>query len=968
MTTTRTARTSDRSTLKVEMHIIRSKTDWRIQMLGQRTFRVGTGKYTKTFPVNVSKVVAAIRKIPSQPRWDPDDKAWVFPVVHPAYPSERPSEWYVRALADWAVQKHWDENTRTYVTYADKVKWREADMEEFADDVDKMLPFEGEHYMLLNPYPYQLLGVRYALDHKRCIFGDQQGLGKLQPYSEPVSTPSGFRKMGDLKVGDALFGRDGNVYHVQEIFEHGVKDVYKVYFNDGTWTRAGGEHLWSVRDVNMRRRGQGWKTMTTDEILSKGLTWNMSPSRTASGRKPTLRWEIPMCEPVKYQEKIFLIHPYILGVLIGDGCLSTGVSEFACPDEKSDIAERVRGLIPDGYTLVRRERECPHYAIRKPDGVRFNYVSQEIARIGLNVTSLHKHIPHEYLYSSVEQRKELLCGLMDTDGSCPKGKTALSFCTISPQLSKDVRELVLSLGGQATIHEYDRADEGKPVEYRVAIRLPFNPFHTKKKAERYDVKRGNYNSRYIERIEPDGSEQSRCILVDAPDHLYLTRDYIVTHNTLQAICTVVKAHNEAQRYGETFPVLVICPVALKINWQREFKKFAGIDSIILDDKNKGTWHLFYEQGMCNVFITNYESLRKFFVVRVNASGRMTQKSIEYDRRKDIFRCVIIDESHKCKTSSTQQSKFVEGICAGKRWVFELTGTPVVNNNTDLIQQLKIMGRLNEFGGLQGFMGRYCEGVDQSSNVKELNHRLWMSCFFRREKMKVLTQLPEKSRQYLMVDISTTKEYSAAEEDMVQYLRTFKQTSEDDIRRKMKASIMVKMGLLKQISARGKIKPVADFIHDIIDGGEKLIVFAYLKEVVEELKKHFPKAVTVTGSDSVEQKQKAVDDFQTKPSCKLIILNYKSGGTGLTLTAASRVAFIEFPWTYSDCEQAEDRAHRNGQKNNVNCYYFLGNGTIDEYMYKIIQTKKNIADGVTGTTTNIQEMVTDMALEAFGNKL
>jgi SWI/SNF-related matrix-associated actin-dependent regulator 1 of chromatin subfamily A len=81
-----------------------------------------------------------------------------------------------------------------------------------------------------------------------------------------------------------------------------------------------------------------------------------------------------------------------------------------------------------------------------------------------------------------------------------------------------------------------------------------------------------------------------------------------------------------------------------------------------------------------------------------------------------------------------------------------------------------------------------------------------------------------------------------------------------------------------------------------------------------------------------------------------------------------VAFIEFPWTYSDCEQAEDRAHRNGQKNNVNCYYFLGNGTIDEYMYKIIQTKKNIADGVTGTTTNIQEMVTDMALDFFGSRL
>lgn len=176
--------------------------------------------------------------------------------------------------------------------------------------------------------------------------------------------------------------------------------------------------------------------------------------------------------------------------------------------------------------------------------------------------------------------------------------------------------------------------------------------------------------------------------------------------------------------------------------------------------------------------------------------------------------------------------------------------------------------------------------------------------------------------------------------------------------------MVKMGILKSISARGKIKVFSEFIHDVIDGGEKLIVFAYLKEVVMELKNHFPDAVTVTGDDNAVQKQNAVDRFQNDPECKLIILNYKSGGTGLTLTAASRVAFIEFPWTFSDCEQAEDRAHRNGQKNNVNCYYYLGKDTIDRYMYDVIQTKKNIANGVTGTDDVVKESVVDMAMNLF----
>ena len=183
--------------------------------------------------------------------------------------------------------------------------------------------------------------------------------------------------------------------------------------------------------------------------------------------------------------------------------------------------------------------------------------------------------------------------------------------------------------------------------------------------------------------------------------------------------------------------------------------------------------------------------------------------------------------------------------------------------------------------------------------------------------------------------------------------------------------MVKMGILKQISSKGKIKAAIDIIHNTIDGGEKLIVFCFLKQVVQELKEEFPKAVTVTGDDDDRAKQRSVDAFQQDPDTKLIILNYRSGGTGLTLTAASNVLFIEFPWTYSDCCQAEDRAHRNGQKNAVTCTYLLGKETIDEYMYQLIQTKKDIANGVTGTIDNVEEkkvntqqMLLDAAFDMF----
>ena len=445
-------------------------------------------------------------------------------------------------------------------------------------------------------------------------------------------------------------------------------------------------------------------------------------------------------------------------------------------------------------------------------------------------------------------------------------------------------------------------------------------------------------------------QHKRCIFGDQPG----------LGKTLQAIGTVTIAR--------AYPCLVICPAALKINWQREFKKFAGKQALILDDRNKNTWHRFVETKCCDIFITNYESLKKFFVLNVKDNVRFTMRSITFDPRINLFKSVVIDESHKCKSTKTQQSKFVEGISRGKDYVLELTGTPVVNDNTDLIQQLKIMGRLEDFGGYKNFVERYCNGAKKASNLKELNWRLWSTCFFRREKAKVLTQLPDKTRQYIEMDITTRDEYNRAEADLINYLRQYKGKTDKEIEKSMRGEVMVRMGILKAVSARGKIKAAADFIHDVIDGGEKLIVFAFLKEVVMEMKKMFPDAVTVTGEDNVRQKQAAVDAFQNDPKCKLIILNYKSGGTGLTLTASSRVAFIEFPWTFSDCEQAEDRAHRNGQKNNVNCYYFLGKDTIDEYMYKVIQTKKGIANGVTGTDDVVKENVVDMAMDLFKTRL
>lgn len=180
--------------------------------------------------------------------------------------------------------------------------------------------------------------------------------------------------------------------------------------------------------------------------------------------------------------------------------------------------------------------------------------------------------------------------------------------------------------------------------------------------------------------------------------------------------------------------------------------------------------------------------------------------------------------------------------------------------------------------------------------------------------------------------------------------------------------MVMINILRQVSARGKVEAVKEFLNDLLESGEKIILFVSLHEVVNELKKIYPKAVTITGMDSKESRQAAVDKFQGDPDTKIVICSIKAAGVGLTLTASSRVAFVEFPWTYADCCQCEDRAHRIGQKDNVSCYYFLGQNTIDEKVYDIIQTKKDIANKATGVTEDIQENVVDMVANLFSNKL
>lgn len=422
-----------------------------------------------------------------------------------------------------------------------------------------------------------------------------------------------------------------------------------------------------------------------------------------------------------------------------------------------------------------------------------------------------------------------------------------------------------------------------------------------------------------------------------------------------------------------YPCLVICPSSLKINWQREFEKFTDKKALVLDNATRTSWPYLLGMGMFHVAIVNYESLKKFFVWDIKggssskgrfaeAKNTFTLKDVVFNRDINVFRSVIMDESHRLKDPTAQQTMFTRGIVEGKEWRILLSGTPVVNHAQDLVSQLAIMGRLlSDFGGRGKFLAQYGE----NENLTELSDKLYDTCMIRREKKAVLTELPDKQRTDLHIDISNRDEYDLAAADLAAYLREYTECTDRDIRRKMRMEALVKFMTLRSLASKGKVKQATDFIKNFLANGKPLIVFCSLKEIVKALQRQFPDAVRVTGDDNVAGKQAAVDAFQSGEA-QLIICSIKAAGVGLTLTAASNVAFVEFPWTYADCCQCEDRAHRIGQKNNVNCYYLIGRNTIDPVLYNIIHKKRSIANQIMNCDDDIptDEMYFDELVNSY----
>lgn len=345
-----------------------------------------------------------------------------------------------------------------------------------------------------------------------------------------------------------------------------------------------------------------------------------------------------------------------------------------------------------------------------------------------------------------------------------------------------------------------------------------------------------------------------------------------------------------------FPILIICPASLKINWKNEIERWIGI-SVPIDDLSQ------------KVIITNYERMNKY----------------KFKIQKLPIKQLVLDESHSFKNAKSKRTQLALQWSAKIPYKILISGTPMLNRPNELITQMKILNNIHKVGGEEKFLKKYCNpkhsqyGIDYSgsSNLKELN-KVMSGIWLRRTKKDLANQLPSKT----IVPIPIVELEQPAP-------RSFQ-----EIERYDKAILQI------------KLKPSIDFINQLVERGEKVVVFVHHKNIGKALNMAFPTASVIVGGQSPSIRQINIDNFQHGDT-QIIICSLQASAVGLTLTSSRCAVFIEYPWSPALLAQAQDRIHRLGQDKDVFIYYLYGKSSIDEYRLNTNNFKKAVIDYVIG---------------------
>lgn len=925
--------------------------------------------------------------------------------------------------------------------------------------------FDVPHPPDKNYYPFQKAGVEYLVENlklgRNSLLADDMGLGKAQDLDSKILTPFGWKRMGDIVVGYEIINSKGGISKVVGVFPQGIQDMFKVTFSDGSSTLCTDDHLWKIQTPNHRVRGYVFKLKSLKEFKD-------DLHDSYNNRK----WFIPIIQCVNYAKKDVPIDPYLMGVLIGDGSLGGRIC-ISCNDEdiigqcslpsgyyfykhipkKGCPSYRISSSNGNTGTYETYNRKCPYCGFEErskskkgtkmwklrsgtkrkvmrwdcikcgktySDKVFKNEFKEKIKELGLSgKCSDSKFIPEIYLMNDEYTRIRLLQGLMDTDGYVDKDGTVSQYHTTSKRLSDDFCFLVRSLGGIVSVHVKKETTyrykgekkKGLPC-YVHTLKLPswVTPFSLSRKLSRFKPKSKYPPSRSFEYVEYVGKREAQCIKTDSDDGLYITDDFIVTHNTSQAIGLINQLVLKK--------VLIICPSSLMLNWRQEMlgneklpgwliqydiRKAMGFppmtddevrDALVRLGFKKPTPTLMEEfkksmkQGW-RVHISRYNS-RVFFDpdANINIINYDVLTKAENELKDYPFDLIICDESHQAKNPKAARTKAVWNICSGKRLVL-ITGTPILSRPEELWSLLYILdpkywGPFNgdnywwfmrTFTGARKVWNEYARAeiwdTSGATNLDELQVILRKRHMVRRLKADVLTQLPPKTRQLMVIDPNTREMKDAldAEKKLMEEqglsIDEIADAIGDDaleigVKKLHKDKVFHSFGNVRLQIAMAKLPIVLDFTDEILENTNKVVMFAWHRDVVDAIEKHYgPRCVKFYGGMSIDEKKEAENRFMSDPDVNVFIGNIQSAGVGLTLTASHTVVFVEMDWVPAMMQQAEDRLHRITQKDNVLVYYTIVDGSMDASIASTLVRKLGIIEkavNITEATPTIEDVV------------
>lgn len=527
------------------------------------------------------------------------------------------------------------------------------------------------------------------------------GTGKAQPIDAMVKVPGGWTRMGNIKPGDDVTAADGSSAKVINVFPQGKKKIYRITFEDGAKTECCEDHLWQIENYAFKR------ILSTKQVIDL-----LENSKTYSKRL-----YVPLNSSEQHishqDEQSLLIDPYILGVIIGDGCITQQSVMISTAD--AEMVHYVNNNAINGYDL--RYRSGYDYCLTQGrTGGKPNYYKEQLKLLGLmGRSSKQKFIPDIYLNASHESRIALLQGLMDADGTVDHRYGTVSYCTSSPVLADDVQYLIRSLGGLCKIKE-------KYIRYKGELRKTFilNIRHTepstlfrltrKKEKTNDNHQYSKCLRRRIKSIEYIGVKLAQCILIDHPDHLYITDDFIVTHNTFlalwQAITLLERDKNKKKGIKK-----IVC-LRPMIAEQKIEMKLGALPGVVEDKVTP------YNSGL----IHNLERL----VDPVRARKMIESKQVSFEAisllRGSSFHntFIIVDEAQLLSQDAHAMKLILTRIGEGSKLVIlgDVVQSPLRIEESDLIHAIDTIGHLEDVGLV--FLTE-SEDVHRSPIVREILH-------------------------------------------------------------------------------------------------------------------------------------------------------------------------------------------------------------------------------------------------------